>query len=782
MWLTRFAISRPVITTMVFIALAIFGIVAFAKIGRSANPPGTDFPIVVVYSAYPGASPQEMERLIVKPIEDQLDGIDNLDQLSSTAQEGVATILAQFKLGTNLDIAAINVQSAVDTARVYLPLDLNPPSVYKNGASQPLIDFAVSSKTLSPTQLADFVNNRLEPLFKGIPNVQEVDIYGASDREFHVEPIPERLLGGNATLGDVFAAVAANNANLPGGILRQRTQETSVSVHAEINTAQDLLGIPLPVPGSSNKNMKIGDVAYAYDSHVEPTSISHYNGAPRIYVELGRNINADEITSTKVAREKLKQIAAQYPEVTFSEIDAPADYTQKSLNGVWQSLIEGIVLTMAVMLLFLHAWRNSIVIMIAIPTSILSTFILMKVLGFHLDTMSLMGLSLIIGILVDDSIVVLENITRHRDLGEEPVDAAINGRTEIGGAAVAITMVDVVVFLPIAFLPGIVGAYLREFGAVIVIATLFSLLVSFTLTPLLAAKWSVLKRSRNRPAWMEALGTLKVNLALCGAAIVAFFIPWPLPELREIIPIMIAAVLLLNFFVQRYDRILNWYRAKALPYALEHGLFVVFACTVLVLNALTLAMGAGTTTVGLDVIIVILAVVWHGIGFMLRRKIPEQKVGYRWSGSPNGRSRRALVFRGAGDVLKNVPRVFLRWFYATGRSRRLTLATFALPIALAILLPLLGPIDFDFVPQVQTGEINMTVTYPPGTPLQTTAKYVNALEDAIMKIDGIKSVSTTVGRKPEGWSSAIGDNYARLNAQTLPERRHDTYKLIDKDP
>ena len=534
------------------------------------------------------------------------------------------------------------------------------------------------------------------------------------------------------------------------------------------------------VPGSSNKNMKIGDVAYAYDSHVEPTSISHYNGVPRIYVELGRNINADEITTTKVTREKLKEIAAQYPEVTFSEIDAPADYTQKSLNGVWQSLIEGIVLTMAVMLLFLHAWRNSIVIMIAIPTSILSTFILMKIFGFHLDTMSLMGLSLIIGILVDDSIVVLENITRHRDLGEEPVDAAINGRTEIGGAAVAITMVDVVVFLPIAFLPGIVGAYLREFAAVIVIATLFSLLVSFTLTPLLAAKWSVLKRSHNRPAWMEALGTLKVNLALCGGAIVAFFIPWPLPELREIIPIMIAAVLLLNFFVQRYDRILNWYRAKALPYALEHGLFVVFACTVLVLNALTLAMGAGTTTVGLDVIIVILAAVWHGIGYMLRRKIPEHKVGYRWSGSPNGRSRRALLFRGTGDVFKNVPRVFLRWFYATGRSRRLTLATFALPIALAILLPLLGPIDFDFVPQVQTGEINMTVTYPPGTPLQTTAKYVNALEDAIMKIDGIKSVSTTVGRKPEGWSSAIGDNYARLNAQTLPERRHDTYKLIDK--
>jgi multidrug efflux pump subunit AcrB len=778
--LTRFAISRPVITAMIFVALAIFGTVAFFKIGRSANPPGTDFPIVVVYSAYPGASPQEMERLIVKPIEDQLDGIDNLDQLSATAQEGVATIIVQFKLGTNLDIAAINVQSAVDTARVYLPVDLDPPSVYKNGASQPLLDVAVSSKTLTQTQLADFVNNKLEPILKGIPNIQDVSIYGASDREFHVEPIPERLIGANATLGDVFSAVAVNNANLPGGILRQRTQETSVSVHAEVNTAQDLLGIPLMVPGNSNKNMKIGDVAYAYDSHVEPTSISHYNGQPRIYVELDRNINADEITSTKIARQALKKIGEQFPELTFNEIDAPADYTQKSLNGVWQSLIEGIVLTMLVMLLFLHAWRNAVVIMIAIPSSILSTFVLMKMFGFHLDTMSLMGLSLIIGILVDDSIVVLENITRHRDMGETPVDAAINGRSEIGGAAVAITMVDVVVFLPIAFLPGIVGAYLREFGAVIVIATLFSLFVSFTLTPLLAAKWSVLKRSKEQPEWMAVLGSPKVTLILLAAAAVAYFMPWPIAELREVIPIMIVAVMILNFFVLRYERILTWYRTRALPYALQHGLFVVFACTVLVLNSLTLAMGAGATTIGLDVMILLLAAIWHGIGFALRRSVPEARLRYRWTPSRNGHGGAARIYHLVVDALANLLRAVVRWFYATGRSGRLTIATFALPVMLAALLPLLGPINFDFVPQVQTGDIAMTVTYPPGTPLQTTSKYVTALENGIMKVDGIQSVSSTVGRKPQGWSSAIGDNYANLHAQTLPDRRHDTYKLIDQ--
>ncbi|MBV8530433.1 MAG: efflux RND transporter permease subunit [Candidatus Eremiobacteraeota bacterium] len=279
---------------------------------------------------------------------------------------------------------------------------------------------------------------------------------------------------------------------------------------------------------------------------------------------------------------------------------------------------------------------------------------------------------------------------------------------------------------------------------------------------------------------MEALGSLKVTLMLCGAAVLAFFIPWPIAELRQILPIMIAAVLVLNAFVLRYDRILAWYKTRALPYALQHGLFVVFTCAVLVLNALTLAMGAGATTVTINVLILILAGVWHGIGFLMRRRIPESKIAYRWTAPSNGKSRLARLNDRAADALMNAVRAVVRWFYATGRGGRLTLATFAVPIALAILLPLLGPINFDFVPQIQTGEISMTVTYPPGTPLQTTAKYVTDLENGIMKVDGIKSVSSTVGRKPQGWGNAIGDNYARLDAQTVPERRHDTYKIIDQ--
>ena len=528
MWLTRFAITRPVITMMVFAALAIFGIISYFQLGRSANPPGTTFPIVIVAASYPGASPQDMEKLVIKPIEDQLDGIDHLDQVSATAQEGSAVLVVQFKLGTDLDLADVDVQRRVDTARVYMPSDLNPPDVYKNGSTEPLLDIAVSSPTLSQPQIADLVNNQVKPLVSQIPNVASVDVYGTADREFHVMPDPAALVGTGATLEDIFNAVAANNNNVPGGIMTQPTREATVAIHAYIDHASDIAAIPLsPVSVLQYpvKSLKIGDVARVEDGHVEMRSISHYNGLPRVYLSIGRDINSDELKSTDIARERMKSIEAQFPQLTFTEIDAPADYTKESLVGVGQSLIEGIFLTAIVMLLFLHAWRNAVVVMISIPASILATFIVMHALDFRIDTMSMMGLSLIIGILVDDSIVVLENITRHRDLGEDPQSAAINGRSEIGGAAIAITMVDVVVFLPVAFLPGIVGAYLKEFGAVVVISTLFSLFVSFTLTPLLAAKWSVRKRSEAMPGWLRALDSLTVNAMLARRGDCKLF-PW----------------------------------------------------------------------------------------------------------------------------------------------------------------------------------------------------------------------------------------------------------------
>ncbi|MBV8364032.1 MAG: efflux RND transporter permease subunit, partial [Candidatus Eremiobacteraeota bacterium] len=731
-----------------------------------------------------------------------------------SAQEGVASIVVQFKIGSNLDLGAIDVQRRVDTARAFMPNDLDPPDVFKNGASQPLLDIAISSKSMRPEALADMVNNQLVPVIKQIPNVQTVDVYGAQQREFQLQPSPVALQGVNATLDDVFRAVQLNNATLPGGRLLQPTQEASVSIHADINKASDMLGIPLPVQGGADKMLRLGDVATAIDGHAEQRSISHFNGEPRLYVEIGRNINADEIKSTKTAREQLKKINGQFPQLNFHEIDAPADYTQASLSGVWQSLGEGILLTAIVMLLFLHAWRNAAVVMLAIPTSILATMVLMKAFGFHLDIMSLMGLSLIIGILVDDSIVVLENITRHRDLGEDPVNAAINGRTEIGSAAIAITMVDVVVFLPIAFLSGIVGMFLKEFALVVVVATLFSLFVSFTLTPLLAAKWSVKKRTGAPPRWLEITKHPWLNVGLAALAIGTWFTPWLFARL---IGVFVLAVLMLNAFVQRYDQILESYRTKLLPMAMRHGFFVVFVCAMLFLNSVLL-LGGGTTSMGFDIVVIALLIVGLVAGFLMRKFAPNRFAPLAErprdsNGAPRVRDRKAILWTAAGVVAtlvlalvaarlnpmlsvlvivaaiaiflyrrfvsaKNLVRRQARALRDFGTRRRATALWFAVPVVLAVIMPLLGQISFDFVPNTQTGHVAMTVTYPPGTPIQTTAKYVDRLETAILKIDGVETISSTVGRKPFGWGSAVGGNYAKLDAETYKNRRSETNRVI----
>ncbi|MFN2527668.1 MAG: efflux RND transporter permease subunit [Candidatus Baltobacteraceae bacterium] len=795
MWLTRFAITRPVITAMVFLALAVFGIIAYNQIGRAQNPPGTEFPLVFVSANYPGASPQDMEKLIVKPLEDQLNDLQNVQQVTATAQEGSAEVNVEFKTDTNIDLAAIDVQRRVDTARVFMPGDLDPPFVGKAGSQAPTMLLAVSSNSLSKTELADVVKSRLEPLLKQIPNIQTVTVRGVQTREFHVEPDPGKLLGTNATLGDIFGAVAQNNANVPGGRMDSATKETTVAIHADVNGAADLAAIPLTIPGSSNKLMRVGDVASATDSYADQRFIARYNGQPRVRIQLDKVLTSDEVKETQIVRDQLKIIEPEFPQLTFHEIDAPADYTKQELNGVWQSLIEGIILTAIVMMLFLHAWRNAAVVMISIPTSILATFVVMKWMGFTFDFMSLMGLSLIIGILVDDSIVVLENITRHRDLGEAPMDAAINGRTEIGSAAVAITLVDVIVFSPIAFLPGIVGKYLKEFGLVVVVATLFSLLVSFTLTPLLAGRWSVKKRSQGHPKWLDWLRKPLVNIVVAVAAlgfylIQAYLTPLPVVDGR-VAGIILLALLVLNAFVQQYDRILNWYRVRVLNFALAHGFFVVFTCGILLLNALML-MGGGMTSSMLDAFFIVVLVLGLGIGAVYRGAYKTGKLapvvyhekGQGVLGIVFTHLRAAFGHRPAGAprfaAQRNWYRFIVRSAAGMYSNRNMTVATFAVPLALASFMWLFPAISTDFVPGGQTGTIRMSLTYPVGTPITVTDKGTNAVSDAIQRIDGIETVSSTVGYKSTGFGQTTGGNYATLSADTYKNRRKEQNKIMEK--
>ena len=561
MWLTRFAIRQPIIVTLFFLAIAIFGTYSYFSMGENIIPNVT-FPFVGIQAYYSGASPEEVERLVIQPIEDQLQNVQHIDTIIANAQEGTAFVGVRFKLGTNLDTAASDVQQAVNAARANLPSDLDPPLIQRfDPASQPIIYEAITSNSMSPIALSYFVQHTIIPDLHGLSGVGGITVGGAYQHQITIEPDPARMLAINATLADVVNAIGQGNVSMPGGRIDEAFQEATVGVRADITHAQQIAALPLAVPGSfasadarsaatsgfAGANLRVGDVATIIDGQADQRIISLINDKPGMALFIARDSDADTKNTTATVRAELKTLGQKYPQVHFTELYADADFMHDSINGVLENLGEGILLTALVLLLFLHVWRSALVVLIAIPSSLLATFFAMKMFGFTVDVLSLMGLSLTIGILVDDSIVVLENITRHRDMGKGPEEAAITGRSEIGGAAIAITLVDVVVFTPIAFMSGIIGEYMREFGLVVVTATLFSLLVSFTLTPILAARWAVLRKPR------PPVGVFKV------------FADW-------------------------FERTRRAYHDGGLPWALKHPYLVAFGSLGLVIGSIVIGM------------------------------------------------------------------------------------------------------------------------------------------------------------------------------------------------
>ncbi len=593
MWLTRFAIRQPTIITLFFLAVALFGVIGFFQMGVNVNPPVT-FPAVAVFASYPGASPQEIERLVVRPIEDQLQNVRHVEKIFARSQEGSGTIFVQLKLGTSVDFAATDVQQAVDAARINLPTDLDPPIVTKEDPNaQPILTEYLTSTKLSPVELSNLAENEIIPALKGVHGVGFVNVSGEFIRQVNINPDLARLQMLGATPLDVVNSVGQGNVSMPGGRLDEAFREATVGVRADITDPAQIAQLPLVVPNASPNQIKISDVANVVDTYQDHRLSSDVNGQPAIVLNVAHDSDADTQRTTQAIRSEFKLLAAKYPDARFNELSADEDFLHEAVDGVMSNLFEGVLLTALVLLLFLHVLRSAVVVMIAIPTSILATFLVMWMLGFSIDLLSLMGLSLTIGILVDDSIVVIENITRHREMGKPAEEAAITGRTEIGNAAIAITLVDVVVFAPIAFMGGIVGQFLREYGLVIVTATLFSLLVSFTLTPLLSAHWALARKPKQTVLSGRAI---TITLAIVGAISLLGI----LARIGGVIgdPLLVALlmltggtaflVLVYNQFNDWFDNLRRWYHDKLLPIALRHPYAVGFGCFALVIASVVI--------------------------------------------------------------------------------------------------------------------------------------------------------------------------------------------------
>ena len=504
MKLTQVSIQRPAFITMVFVALATLGIFSYTQMGVDLLPK-MDWPMVSVVTIYPGAGPKEVEFAVSKPLEEQLSSLNGLKHIRSFSNEGVSVILAEFSFTTDVEVAVNEVQRKVDAVRAELPKEIESPRVAKSDINDfPIVRIAMSGANMDARDLYQYADENIAPRLEQLAGVSSVEITGGRQREIRIEVDNDRLRAYKLSILHVNQALQRENLDFPTGKINSPESQYIVRVAGKFTSPEAMNDIVLKAQGDSKVYLR--DVAQVLDTYNEDVTLTRLNGKAAVGLMLQRQSGSNSVQVADLVRKELAEIEAeQQGRLHFEIAQDITQFTRHSVDEVKRDLGLAVLMVAIVLFIFLHSFRNSFIVLLSIPTSLITTFIMMQAFDFTINLVSLMALALVIGILVDDSIVVLENIHRHLEQGEEPKTAALKGRNEIGFAAIAITLVDVVVFLPIALIGGLVGKIFKEFGLTVVVSTLLSLFVSFTLTPMLASKWSRAGTTTLRWRWLHAL-------------------------------------------------------------------------------------------------------------------------------------------------------------------------------------------------------------------------------------------------------------------------------------
>ena len=486
--ITEISIKRPSLIIVLFSVFALLGIIGYKNLSYELMP---DFnqPVVVIRTVYPGAEPNEVETSVSRKIEDALSNLEGVDYLVTKSLPNASIIIANLKYGTDLDKTMQDAQRYIDNIRKDLPKDILSPVMSKVSPNDLPIMSVSATSNLKPTDFYQKMKDDYLPQIQQLKGVAEITILGGEEREIQIKVDKEKLKLYKLSLYQVVEAVNRSGIDLPAGKLQTETENNSVRLVGKFNTINDIQNVQVAMP-FPNSPVYVKDVAEVVDGIKEITSYSRYNSKNGIGLMIKKQGDANAVDVSKLIREKFQTIEKQNAnaDVKFVVTDDSTDNTIAAVNSVVFDLILAVILVSLVMLLFLRSFRNSLIVLVAIPTSLITAFAVMWLLGYTLNLMTLLAMSLIIGILVDDATVVLENIQRHLDMGKEKRTAAMDGRMEIGFSALSITLVDVVVFLPILFLQVFVADMLKQFSVVVITSTLTSLLVGFTLTPWLASR------------------------------------------------------------------------------------------------------------------------------------------------------------------------------------------------------------------------------------------------------------------------------------------------------
>lgn len=486
--ITSISIKRPSLIIVLFSIFTLLGIIGFKNLGYELLP---DFnqPVIVIKTMYPGAEPQEVETSVSRKIEDALSNLEGVDYLETKSMPNASVIIANLKYGTNIDNTMQDAQRYIDNIRKDLPADILSPVMSKISPNDlPIISISATSK-LPSTEFYQKMKDDYLPQLQQLKGVAEISLLGGEEREVQIKVNQDKLKLNRISLYQVVEAITRSGVDIPAGKVQGSKENNAVRVIGKFTSIEDIMNVQIAMPSPGNP-VYVRDVALVVDGVKEIASVSRFNGENGIGLLLKKQGDANAVEVSKLVRDKLKSIEQQNINygVSFVIADDSTDKTIAAVDSVVFDLILAVILVSLVMLLFLRSYRNSLIVLIAIPTSLVTAFAVMWLMGFTLNLMILLAMSLIIGILVDDATVVIENIQRHLDMGKGKREAAMDGRMEIGFSAISITLVDVVVFLPILFLQVFVGDMLKQFAIVVITSTLTSLLVGFTLTPWLASR------------------------------------------------------------------------------------------------------------------------------------------------------------------------------------------------------------------------------------------------------------------------------------------------------
>jgi hydrophobe/amphiphile efflux-1 (HAE1) family protein len=489
MWITKTSIQNPVFATMVMVGLMVLGLFSCRSLGLESMP-NVEIPFAWVEVQYPGASPEQVENDITRPMEDAINTVSGIKSIRSNSWEGRAGISLEFQLKTNMDKAMQEVRDNIARVRPAFPKEAKEPFIIRaeGDNEQAIVELTLMSDTRSLRELSTLTEQVITKRLQGVAGVGQVRVNGKTNRQILVSLKPEQLLSQNIGVDEVLRAIQSTNANLPAGNISYGASERLVRIEGKMKQAREFNRII--VARRASGPVYLDQVAEVIDGEQEETSISRINGARAISLEVTKVQGANVVEVGNGIMKVVGDMQKQFPaDIKLKVMENQAERVQSQLDNVKETIIEGALLTMLIVFLFLHSWRSTIITGLTLPISVMASFIAMKCFGFTLNFLTLMALSLCIGLLIDDAIVVRENIVRHLGMGKSHLRAAYDGTNEIGLAVMATTFAIVAVFVPIAFMEGIIGRFFLQFGITVAVAVLVSLFVSFTLDPMLSSVW-----------------------------------------------------------------------------------------------------------------------------------------------------------------------------------------------------------------------------------------------------------------------------------------------------